>query len=363
MYYNIPKSWAPRRVASGNRECSRPAIAKSAISFACRLSTLVFAAFGLIKADQAVQFRPEMAIGASNVQNNLFQPLGGSSTLSATYQGFNPATSSLDLPQNITYQMPDATKFGLGPYPVFLWIPASFESNTDTLSMLFVNQMSARGFLAASVQYSNTEAAQFCSTYSDRAKGIFEAGRSTSALNVVCNQAGASCSKGIVVSGFSQGAILAVMAANYSSSVKAAYAMAMSAFNKNGGGIDLSSCVNKQFTKISSEHLMVITGQSDPLFGGQVPLQNVSGYVCPPETSQCWSPTGSGGGWYSVPDTEVADGAAGHCYFMTALSGGDCPGSYYDRNWYTGTLNWSLRTNLDWLSTFGTKRIFSASGH
>src|ERR1700752_3492666 len=74
---------------------------------------------------------------------------------SVDYLGFNPKTELNDLPMNIAYQYPDPRKFGPGPYPLFVWTVATYEWNRDALSLSFVTQMANRGFVAASVQYSN----------------------------------------------------------------------------------------------------------------------------------------------------------------------------------------------------------------
>src|ERR1700730_191307 len=99
--------------------------------------------------------------------------------------------------------------------------------------MDFVAEMAARGFLAATVQYNDSEAVQVCSTYTPRAQGIYDVNRSTSAARVLCSLSQANCSKGIVTSGVSQGGFMAVLAANYNPNVKAAYALSMSDFAQN----------------------------------------------------------------------------------------------------------------------------------
>src|ERR1700731_2577082 len=102
-------------------------------------------------------------------------------TLTTTYQSYNPSTDNFDLTQSIAYQLPNANRFGPGPYPVYIYAPGTFEKYTDPLAMEFVVQMAARGFLAATVQYDNSEAVQMCSTYTPRAQGIYDATRSTRA--------------------------------------------------------------------------------------------------------------------------------------------------------------------------------------
>src|SRR5262245_56993367 len=278
----------------------------------------------------------------------------------ATYLSYNPKTGLNDAQMNIAYQFPDPKRFGYGPYPLFVWTVATYEWNRDALSVTFMSQMAMRGFVGASVQYSNVNAVQLCPDYINRAKSVFDSTRSTSAVGVLCSLSGVSCGKGIVTAGISQGAALSILAKNYAPAVMASFAMSISDLNHQGVDIDLSSCLDDQFTAIPANRLMIVNGQNDTVFGGQTPLMRVSGFSCPNGSIQCWSPDGSGAGWYLIQDFEVVDGNADHCYEMK----GDCSLSVFDTNWYLpSTYNWSLKPNLDWLASFGTKRTFSPTGY
>jgi hypothetical protein len=278
---------------------------------------------------------------------------------STAYQAFNPATMAFDLTKPIQYQLPDPDKFGPGPYPVFIWTPGTFEPYNDPLSNHFISQMSSRGFLAATVSYDynadSTGGVKGCRDYTERAQGVFDVSRSTSAAAVLCALSNSNCGEGIVTSGVSQGGFLAVFARNYAPNVKATYALSISDYNKNTGA-SLASCADKQYTAIPANRLTIVNGASDIYFGGQQPLENVSGYTCPDSATQCWTPDNSGAGWYIVQDSQVADGLADHCYFRMNGCSGFGQG---DPGWMPpSSLNWSLGTNLDWLATFGTQRVF-----
>jgi len=286
----------------------------------------------------------------------------GPFTMSATsYMSYNPDTELNDLRQSIIYQFPDSRKFGPGPYPLFIWTAGTLESHKDALAITFVNQMAARGFVAASVQYSNVSALdQTCSGYNKRTQGVFDSLRPTSAIGVLCSMRGVKCSKGVVTSGVSQGGILAILAANYAP-VRAVFAMSVSDRNRVtfGFDVDLGSCLDKGVTAIPSNRLMIVNGEDDLFFGGQEPLQNVSGYVCPEGSHQCWSPEGNGAGWYIVQNWQTTDGDADHCYMLTTGCGYSTP----EANWiHPSTFNWSFKPNLDWLATLGTFRVFSPTG-
>jgi hypothetical protein len=286
----------------------------------------------------------------------------GQTQYTTTYQSFNPADGQMDLAQTILYELPDPTQFGPGPYPLFIWVPGTGEPYTDPISNEFISQMILRGFVSASVQYSNSESNQSCNTYPPRAQGIFDSTRSTSAVGVLCRLSKVSCNKGITVSGISQGAELAVLSANYSSQVKAVYALSGGDHFDNVGNFPLP-CMDKASTKIPGNRLTIIDGQSDPYFGGQSNVQNVSGFVCPNGSFQCWSPDGSGAGWYIVQNSQNTNGIAGHCYFMDAVTVYACSG-IYDVDWRPpASYDWSLNTNLDWLATLGTHRNFSPTGY
>src|SRR5262249_38341093 len=155
----------------------------------------------------------------------------------------------------------------------FLWIPGTGEPPQDALSNLFISEMASRGFIAGSVQYSNTEhSVETCDDYTHRAEGIFNASRAGSGVNAICSLTGAACNKGVVVAGVSQGGAIAILAKNYASSISAVYALSM-ADTKN-----FDACLAKSTTVISSDKLTIVNGASDSFqFGGQGVIQNTSG--------------------------------------------------------------------------------------
>jgi hypothetical protein len=95
-------------------------------------------------------------------------------TSTVTYESYNPTTGGFDLQPSIVCVPPDSAVFGPGPYPLFMHVPGTFEDYNGNVAMLFVNQMAARGFMSASVQYLNTETQQSCLQYAPRAQGIFD---------------------------------------------------------------------------------------------------------------------------------------------------------------------------------------------
>ncbi|HEY7391994.1 MAG TPA: hypothetical protein VH640_25985 [Bryobacteraceae bacterium] len=275
----------------------------------------------------------------------------------ATYLSYDAYTGKNDLTQPIFYATPNPVVYGHGPYPVAIWVPGTFELSFDPLSLLFLTEMANRGFLAATVQYPNQELWQTCNAYTTRASAIFNTASTTSAITAVCSLPGASCSKGVVTSGISQGGIIAILARNYAPQVKATYALDAGAMNQLG--LNLGSCMAKSNTALPANRLVIVNGQADPSFGSQSATQAASGITCPAGSTQCWSADGSGAGWYLVQNSEVTGGQAGHCYIDKKNVCND----NFDPNWLPpATSNWSLKPNLDWLATFGTRRVFSPTG-
>src|SRR5215471_15634701 len=140
-----------------------------------------------------------------------------------SYMGFNPFTNEMDLSLPIVYKFPNPALYGDGPFPLFIWVPGTFETYTDIQALTFVAEMSARGFVGASIQYNDVYPIENCTNYKRRARAIFDSSRSTSAISVLCHISGVNCERGAVVAGISQGAALSILASNYSPIVKAVY--------------------------------------------------------------------------------------------------------------------------------------------
>ncbi|HLI86354.1 MAG TPA: hypothetical protein VKV17_20760 [Bryobacteraceae bacterium] len=282
-------------------------------------------------------------------------------TSEISYQGLNALTNQFDQTFPIVYSLPDASRFGPGPYPVFVWVAGTFEYFDDPLASFLMAAMNLRGFLAATVDYSNSELVQTCGQYQPRAQSIFSASQAGSAAQSICSLSSANCNLaekgGIVVMGASQGGLIAMLARNYNPNVMAVYAMSIG--DAVPAAYDYFPCEDKTSTAFPSDKITVIDGESDEFFQPvQQELQNVTGLACPAGATQCWNSDGSGGGWYIVQNTQVQSGDANHCYFISSSS---CF-SIGDTTWMFGSENWSLGPNLDWLASFGTHRNFSANG-
>ncbi len=235
-----------------------------------------------------------------------------------------------------------------GRFPVFIYTVGTTEGYTHASAQAAVDEAVARGFVAATVEYDNATFGS-CSTLTSRARCIYDASRSSSAVSTLCARAKADCSKGVVVAGFSQGSIMAVLAKNYDSRVRAAYGL--------GCGVeysiyDLSSCVADGNRTLPGDRLRVVNGEGDAFMGSneasvRAQVTELTGLSCPLASSCARS---NNSGWYIVQDSEESDGTADHCYMRY----GSCIGATLDQKGRYGTYGWSLRTNLDWLKQFVT---------
>jgi hypothetical protein len=270
-------------------------------------------------------------------------------SFASTYNGANTSGGSCSSSYSIAGVEPSAT----GTYPVFIYMVGTSETYTNASAMAAVNDMASKGYVAATVDYA---ASQFgsCTVLGAKSSCVFNPNSTVSAVSQLCSRAKADCSKGIVVGGFSQGSILALLAKNYDSRVQAAYGLGMgnvySAYN-------LSTCVSNGNRTLPSDRLRAVDGEKDNFAGGsqaavQTSLQNVTGLKCAAGSYACMNSNNSG--WIIVKNSQVTDGSADHCYMRAS---GDCFGSQnsLDKNWDASTANWAKDTNLQWLTNFTTK--------
>lgn len=263
------------------------------------------------------------------------------SSFTASYKGGSSTCGT-------SYSIQGKEPSSLGTYPVFIYMVGTSETYTNASALAAVDEMAGRGYVAATVQYPNSTFGS-CSTLTARSKCIFDSTSASSAVAALCSRPTADCSKGIVVAGFSQGSILAILSKNYDTRVQAAYGL--------GAGVqystyDLRACVANGKRSLASTRLRAVNGEADGFLGGSESgvrgqLQELTGRSC--TTSSCLASDGSG--WYIVKHAEASDGNADHCYMRAS---GGCNGSQnsLDQKWLNGTYGWSVDPNLQWLSGF-----------
>lgn len=246
----------------------------------------------------------------------------------------------------ITGRMPDT---GTG-HPLFVYLVGTTEAHDNGQATAAITRMAQAGYVAAAVQY-RSEVFGSCAEIAKKAACIFKPNAADSAVGKLC--ARGNCSKGIVVGGFSQGAIAAILAKNTDKRVKAVYGMgALASYS----AYDLARCMNNRKHALPSGNLRIVNGEKDQFAGGtaanvRISSQAVTGKKCAANANSCLNTNGSG--WIIVRNAQVRDKSADHCY---QRANKDCVGNpdTLDANWRNGSANWTLPSNLKWLRTFIT---------
>jgi hypothetical protein len=279
----------------------------------------------------------------------LLSTVCGTSAWAQTLNSFTATYSGGSTSCNTTYNIKGKEPASLGTYPVFIYLVGTSETYDNASALSAVDKMAGRGYVAATIQYPSSSFGT-CSTLSTRSKCIFDAGSASSAVKALCSRPTADCSKGIVVSGFSQGSILAILSKNYDSRVQAVYGL--------GAGVqystyDLRACVANGKRTLTSDRLRAVNGEADGFMGStessvRAQLQELTGLACTSTSTSCTRSNDSG--WYIVKHAEASDGNADHCYMRQ----GGCLASQntLDQKWLAGTYSWSIDSNLQWLTNF-----------
>jgi dienelactone hydrolase len=241
---------------------------------------------------------------------------------------------------------------GRSGHPVFVYLVGTNEAYTNVEAAAAVTYMARRGYVAAAVEYPASTSFGTCPTLAAKARCVFDPARPTSALAVLCARPGADCGRGVVVGGFSQGAVLALLARDSEPRVRAAWGMGAGV---TYFGYELSACLAEGSTRaLPASRIRVTNGEGDVFFGGSLAgareqSQRLTGRSCP-AADTCLAEDGSG--WRLVRHAEVSDGSADHCYWRAR---GDCAfdnEGAADPAWTGGGAEWALPASLQWLSRF-----------
>lgn len=260
-----------------------------------------------------------------------------------TYKG---GTSSLC---SSTYKIKGAEPSAAGKYPVYIHTVGTGEPYDSGLAQAAVNAAAARGFVAATVEYSSGSFGS-CSSIGAKAKCIFNGARSTSAIATLCARAKADCSKGVTTGGLSQGSVVSVLAKNYDSRIVASFGQGT---GTNYSIYNLHSCMDNGKHTQAADRLRLINGEQDTFVGPtasnvRTANQTITGLSCGSTANSCFRANGSG--WYIVKNNEVNDGAADHCFMLQ----GGCSATTLDTGYANGTAAWQLAASINWLKTFTT---------
>jgi hypothetical protein len=271
---------------------------------------------------------------------------GQTTSFTASYKGQGSGSTSCSSSFTITGEEPSAS----GTYPVFLYMVGTTETATNASATAAVQDMANLGYVAATIGYDTSDFSS-CTSVSGKAMCIFNPNSSSSAVETLCARAKADCTKGIVVGGFSQGAIIATVAKNTDSRVQAAWGM--------GDGVSYAglnfSCVANGNRTLPSDRLRAVNGDKDEFTGNteskqQTNMQSLTGFTCASGSTSCLQSNGSG--WIIVQDDQTQADDADHCYMRE----GGCLASQnsLDSGWKSGSANWELEANLKWLTQFTT---------
>ena len=254
-----------------------------------------------------------------------------------------------------------------GRYPVFIHLHGTGDQPDTPVGLGLVQSMARRGFVAASVGYDTLSGLgatlddpdQACPVAENKADCIFGSGEG-SAVTLLCAREKADCSRGIVVSGHSQGAVLAILGRDVDDRVRAVYAMGAGLHGEItidlGGPVtiasDVTACASPEARALPADRLRVVNGESEHLFGDalQADVRALTDMDCPAGTLECLRAGGSG--WTFFPDAANEDGrgTSEHCYMSNSASG-DCgaPSTGLNSIWTEGTASYSREPNLSWL--------------
>lgn len=243
---------------------------------------------------------------------------------------------------------------GKGPYPAFVFLIGTLRKADSETARWLVERAAARGFVAASVDYDTLatdfhaegpcdamEAKAACSLRPDHPEAP------EAALRLLCSARDLEgkplglkidCDAGIVLAGFSQGGLLAMLGHDHDPRVRAA--LVLGHHDQAFPDKQPLHCVHGPEGRppgsrtLPSSRLRMLVGQSDKVLRGPHPehLRGVSGRACPGALS-CLAPDGSG--WMLVPDREC---------------GLSCPHEFLDLPAFRDpTRTWDWEEQLDWV--------------
>ena len=237
-----------------------------------------------------------------------------------------------------------------GAYPLFIYVVGTNGQYDAEHAQVWLDFMAPRGFVAATVDYTNGLFTG-CGTLHSRAAAIFEDVPDTAAT-VLCARPNTDCSKGIVVAGHSQGSLIALLAKDHNAEVKGAVPTG-SGYRLFGALPNFENCIVTERV-LANEAIRVVTGASDPVWGNteakSEQLDAMTGMSCGLDDA-CVDDDGHG--WFLVADSAVADGNADHCYFSdtTSSNGEDACQQPIDPAWLLPSTPWGLPAAAEFLIT------------
>lgn len=245
---------------------------------------------------------------------------------------------------------------GPGRFPVLLYLHGTLADWGGNKEGARIAELAAsRGFVAAALTY-DSWVASIPDTIDGNARCMVAPGSGGDALAQICARPKADCSLGVAVAGFSAGGAIAGRAANFDARIRAAWLMGV---NGSPAAPAAGVAVPAGTRRLPDTRLRIAIGRSDvevrdPVTG-QVSmdlrgLNQMTGQHC--TSSPCLRANGSG---YSVVQhSEVLDGVADHCWWMSDNRVVPSNGCTWDPPLEPGfrppsSGPWSAIAGIDWL--------------
>lgn len=287
-------------------------------------------------------------------------------TFKTTYKGYRTSTSWMKKPTLAERCTDTETIYGAKPknpgtYPVLVYVHGTFADwSNNQEGRKFIEQAASLGFVAMAITYSSSSSMNEAGIQRHAYCMFNQSHSSKNAASVMCSIQGADCSKGLLVTGFSQGAGIATVAKNYNQNVKAVWAIGLSAYIYPKEKIPTDTLPAPYGTRsLPNDKLVINMGEASnlstkkPLPVDIPSLKQMTGVNCG-NSYDCVRSDGSG--YYLVSNTEIKDKVADHAYWMKVNSSWSkgLSFTFYPKTFdpgfnVTSTTKWSMLTNLNWL--------------
>ena len=258
---------------------------------------------------------------------------------------------------NITGYKP--SRINYDGYPLFIYTTGTAMFYKSKTAISYTKYMAINGFIAVSAEYDVLDYPFSCDEWFEKAEKLWDQNVNNSLINVLCNnenlELNINCTKGIVLSGFSQGAQLTLLAPKYNGNqINGMYIMGGG--DKLFGRFDFTQCLSFDTLNTESSKIRSMVGENDIYFGKningvRIQQNSISGTICDDDyTTDCLQNDGSG--WYIIQEFETSSGTAPHCY---AYKNTDCHSGQWDDHYINDDplkqkqRKWSQQKNLQWL--------------
>ncbi|QEC48338.1 hypothetical protein FSW04_12685 [Baekduia soli] len=268
----------------------------------------------------------------------------GVASFTDTYRDFDVYTDEAQQACSETEGVYGAEPAAAGRYPVLVYVhgsAADWEGNLEGQAVAAA--AAAQGFVVAAFTYDSTATGLWPPFMDGHARCMFDAAQPGNGLAKVCARAKADCSRGVLVSGFSQGGVIAALARNHSAMVRAAWLIGVNT------PIEAATLAAPSGTRaLPDDRVRITIGRAD--VDTLDALNQLTGQSC--AASPCLRADGSG--YDVVEHSQVADGFADHCFWESSTPSWpywSCasPPTFDPGFASPSTLPWSLATNLTWL--------------